>query len=76
MTARASVITRLLNTANVPRWSYQTRQLKATAILSVDQETAQDAEAKREIEACLLEAGYQLHLNGSRHYIISKDEEE
>lgn len=75
MTARASVISRLLNNANIPAWSFETRQLKATAILSVDQDTAQDAEAKKEIENCLVSAGYELHLNGSRHYVISKDGE-
>lgn len=73
MTARASVISRILNSASVPSWSYETRQLKTTAILSVDQETAQDLKAKREIEELLIFAGYELHLNGTRHYVITKD---
>jgi hypothetical protein len=76
MTARASTISRILNNANVPSWSYETRQLKTTAILSVNQDTAQDAKAKKEIEELLVFAGYQLHLNGSRHYVITKDGEE
>lgn len=76
MTARASVISRILNSASVPSWSYETRQLKTTAILSVDQETAQDLKAKREIEELLIFAGYELHLNGTRHYVITKDGDE
>jgi hypothetical protein len=71
MTARASAISRLMNSINVPGWAYQTRQMKTGAVLTVDDHISKDAALKREIEELLVFAGYEFHLNGTRFYIIS-----
>ena len=72
MIARAYTISRVLSSINVPGWAYTTRQMKTGAVLTVDDHIAQDAELKKEIEELLVFAGYKFHLNGSRHYVISR----
>lgn len=72
MIARASAISSLLNTLDIPGWMFTVKQVAGTAVVYLRDELVADSGMTKLLVLSVQARGYDVHRNGQHWLIVSK----
>jgi hypothetical protein len=72
MITRASVVSSILNTLDIPGWMFSVKQVAGNSVVHLRDELVQDPGTTKFLIMSLQARGYDIHRNGMHWLIVSK----